>query len=156
MIEKRTYPRTRLALPATLYCDNNDQYYDRKVSNISPGGIYVNGMPCGRIGMRFDIAVHSRVDTATPAQRFPAEMVRTGSGGFALRFSSLDTRTRHLLENTIWPHWDGQDSFEGLIMVAAREDTHDLGSWLHLTSIVCNQYRRVCYHPAATDSRSKP
>ena len=49
-----------------------------------------------------------------------------------------------LLEDIIWPKWDGEQLFEGLLIVAPHEDIVDLADWMRLTSLLCNQYRRLC------------
>lgn len=154
MAENRAHPRTRLSLPVTLYCDRDNQHYDRKISNISMGGLYISGMPCGPVGMQLDISVHPPLSPVLPQQRFPASIVRKDMTGFALGFDNLDSGESLALEDIIWPRWDGQDTFEGLILVASRENITSLGEWLHLTSIVCNQYRRICYHPGSGAGRA--
>lgn len=146
-MEARAYPRTKLSLPVGLYCPKKDFYYHRKISDISVGGLFVSGRPCGPAGMAFDVIVNPAHTPVDQCQRFSAQVVRSTLDGFALKFSHLGQSERHSLEDVIWPKWDGENMYEGLLLIAAREDVKDLAGWLHLTSIVCNQYRRLCSKP---------
>jgi len=134
-------------LPVGLYCPKTDLLYRRRICDISVGGVYVCGSPCGRTGMEFDVIVNPVNQVMGQARRFTAEVVRNSATGFALKFNYLGETERRLLEDVIWPEWDGEDMYEGLLIIAARENIVDLAGWLHLTSIVCNQYRRLCCKP---------
>jgi len=127
-----------------LYCADKNKYYRRKSNNISVGGLYVSGSPCGRGGTQLEVMVNPVNRAQQPSERFAAEVVRSSVSGFALKFNHLDEQKKRALEDVIWPKWDGEELFEGLLIVAPHEDIVDLAGWMRLTSVLCNQYRRLC------------
>jgi hypothetical protein len=62
-----------------------------------------------------------------------------------LKFNPLDELESLTLENVIWPKWDGRELFEGLLIVAPHENIVDLAGWMRLTSLLCKEYRRLCW-----------
>jgi len=147
-MDARVHPRTRLSVPVQLYCNRRNSYHNRKTGNISPGGLFINGSPCGSMGSEFDIFMEC-VETDDPL-RVRAQITRVAHNGFGMQFTGIDSCQIRLLEKVIQPDWDGRDPFEGLLIFAAREEVTDLADWLRLTSLVCNQYQRF----ALSQSRS--
>jgi hypothetical protein len=143
-VDARAHPRTRLSVPVGLYCASQNTYYRRKISNISVGGLFVSGTPCGRHGSQLEVIVNPVNRELRPSDRYRAQVVRSSLSGFALRFNDLDEEKRRSLDEVIWPKWDGEKLFEGLLIIALHEDIADLAGWMRLTSILCNQYRRLC------------
>ena len=143
-MEARAHPRTRLSVPVGLYCADKHTYYRRKISNISVGGLFVSGSPCGRTGTRLEVVVNPINRPLQPSDRYAAQVVRSSISGFALQFNRLNDQKLQALEEVIWPKWDGENMFEGLLIIAAHENIVDLAGWMRLTSILCNQYRRLC------------
>jgi hypothetical protein len=127
-----------------LYCADKNRYYRRKISDISVGGLFVSGSPCGRSGAQLEVMVNPANRAQQPSDRYTTEVVRSSVSGFALKFDQLDEQKKHALEDLIWPKWDGENMFEGLLIVAPHEDIVDLAGWMRLTSLLCNQYRRLC------------
>jgi hypothetical protein len=146
-MELRAYPRTRLSLPVGLYCPDKNSYYRRKISNISMGGMFISGTSCGRNGMGLDVIVNPNNKSPEEPERYTARIIRNSTEGFALSFNNLGKLEREMLQDIIWPRWDGKDDFEGMLIVAARENVVGLSGWLRLTSLVCNEYKRVCNRP---------
>lgn len=152
----RSQPRTSHSLSVGLYCPEKDRFQNGKVRDISTEGLFVTGTPCARTGMQFSIVVNPR----DPANSLilSARVVRVTSDGFALRFENLSEQVRQQLEDIIWPAWDGKDVFEGLLIIAAHQDTYSFSGWLRLTSMLFN-YRRIWCHTnkhhasCKTDSR---
>jgi len=143
-VEARTHPRSRLSVPVGLYCADKNKYYRRKINNISVGGLFVSGTPCARNGTRLEVIVNPARRAQEASDRFTAEVVRSSASGFALKFNHLDKRKIRMLDDIIWPEWDGEELFESLLIVARHEDIVDLAGWMRLTSVLCNQYRRLC------------
>jgi hypothetical protein len=143
-VEARAHPRTRLSVPVGLYCADKKRYYRRKINNISVGGLFVSGSPCGRTGTQLEVIVNPVNRALQPSDRYTARIVRSSVSGFAMQFSHLDAQKTGALEEVIWPKWDGENMFEGLLIIAPHEDIVDLAGWMRLTSILCNQYRRLC------------
>ena len=143
-MEARAHPRTTLAIPVGLFCADKNRYYHRKIKDISVGGLFVAGAPCARNGMALDVIVNAARQSPEQTQRYESQVVRNSAGGFACKFTHLDECKTRTLEDIIWPQWDGENMFEGLLIVAAHEHADDLAGWLRLTSLLCNQYRRCC------------
>jgi len=143
-VEARAHPRTRLCVPVGLYCADKNRYYRRKINNISVGGLFVSGTPCGRNGSRLEVIINPANRAPEASDRYTADVARSSASGFALKFNHLDEQKKRMLEDTIWPEWDGKELFEGLLIVAPHEDIVDLAGWMRLTSLLCNQYRRLC------------
>jgi len=127
-----------------LYCADKNRYYRRKINNISEGGLFVSGAPCARNGTRLEVTINPAKRAQEASDRYKAEVARSSASGFALKFNHLDELKRRVLEDIIWPKWDGEQLFEGLLIVAPHEDIVDLADWMRLTSLLCNQYRRLC------------
>jgi len=143
-MEARAHPRSRLSVPVGLYCADKNRYYRRKINNISVGGLFVSGTPCARNSTRLEVTINPAKRVQEAPDRYTAEVARSSASGFALKFNHLDEQKRRLLEDIIWPKWDGEQLFEGLLIVAPHEDIVDLADWMRLTSLLCNQYRRLC------------
>ena len=143
-MDARAHPRTRLAVPVGLYCADKNRYYRRKINNISVGGLFVSGSPCERSGAQLEVIVNPTTQAPQASDRYTTEVVRSSASGFALKFNHLDEQRELALEDIIWPKWDGEELFEGLLIVAPHEDIVDLAGWMRLTSLLCNQYRRLC------------
>lgn len=143
-MEARAHPRTRLSVPVGLYCADKNTYYRRKIGNISVGGLFVAGSSCGRIGVQLEVIVNPANQALEPSERYAAAVVRSSASGFALKFNHLDEQKKRSLEDVIWPKWDGEKLFEGLLIIAPHENIDDLAGWMRLTSLLCNQYRRLC------------
>ena len=143
-MEERAHQRSRLSVPVGLYCADKNRYYRRKINNISVGGLSVSGTPCGRNGTRLEVIINPANRAQKAFVRYTAEVARTSASGFALKFNHLDEQEKRLLEDIIWPKWNGKELFEGLLIVAPHEDIVDLAGWMRLTSLLCNQYRRLC------------
>ena len=143
-MEARAHPRSRLSAPAGLYCADKNRYYRRKINNISIGGLFVSGTPCARNGTRLEVIINPAKRAKQAPERYSAAVARSSASGFALKFNHLDEQRKCALEDIIWPKWDGEELFEGLLIVAPHEDIVDLADWMRLTSLLCNQYRRLC------------
>ncbi len=143
-MEARNHPRTRLSVPVGLYCTEKSTYYRRKINNISVGGLYVDGNPCGRKGAQLEVIINPAVSELESADRYTGEILRSCVSGFAMQFRYLDENQQRKMEELIWPKWDGEDMLEGLLIVAPREDVVDLADWMRLTSIVSRHYKRIC------------
>ena len=143
-MEARAHPRTRLSVPVGLYCADKNRYYRRKISNISLGGLFISGASCGRSGIQLGVTVNPVNRALESSDRYPAQLIRRSVSGFALKFDPLDEQRMRVLEEVIWPKWDGEQLFEGLLIVAPHTDIVDLAGWMRLTSLLCNQYRRLC------------
>ncbi len=143
-MEARAHPRTRLSVPVGLYCADKNRCYRRKINNISVGGLFVSGSPCGHSGVQLEVIVNPTERAPQSSDRYTTEVVRSSASGFALKFNHLDERKKRVLEDITWPKWDGEKLFEGLLIVAPHEDIVDLAGWMRLTSLLCNQYRRLC------------
>ena len=103
--------------------------------------------------MPLEVVLHPVKQAQQSSDRFPAQVARVATNGFALQFNQLDEYKMRTLEHLIWPKWDGKQLFEGLLIVAPRTDIDDLAGWMRLTSLLCHQYRRLCSknndrHPA--------
>ena len=142
-MEARAHPRARLAVPVGLYCSDKNRYYRRKIKNISIGGLFVSGTPCGPDIRQLDVVINPAKQAQQSCGRYPAQVVRSSASGFALKFNPLDELESLTLENVIWPKWDGRELFEGLLIVAPHENIVDLAGWMRLTSVLCKQYRRL-------------
>jgi hypothetical protein len=127
-----------------LYCADKHTYYRRKINNISAGGLFISGSSCGRSGIQLEVVVNPANPAQETSERYSAEVVRSSVSGFALKFNHLNEQKKRALEDVIWPKWDGEKLFEGLLIVAPHEDIVDLAGWMRLTSLLCNQYRRLC------------
>lgn len=143
-METGAHPRTRLSVPVGLYCADKNRYYRRKTNNISVGGLFISGTPCERSGVQLEVIVNPARRVQEASDRYTADVIRSSVSGFALKFNRLDEQKRRALEDAIWPKWDGEQLFEGLLIVAPHEDIVDLADWMRLTSLLCNQYRRLC------------
>ena len=143
-MEARAHPRTRLSVPVGLYCADKKTYYRRKINNISVGGLFISGTPCGRGGTQLEVIVNPAERAPQASDRYGARVVRSSVSGFALKFNHLDEQKKRSLEDIIWPTWDGEKLFEGLLIVARHENIIDLAGWMRLTSLLCHQYRRLC------------
>jgi len=143
-VEARTHPRSRLSVPVGLYCADKNRYYRRKINNISVGGLFVSGTPCARNGTRLEVIINPANRAQEAFVRYTAEVARTSASDFALKFNHLDEQEKRLLEDIIWPKWNGKELFEGLLIVAPHEDIVDLAGWMRLIFVLCNQYRRLC------------
>ncbi|MFQ5644581.1 MAG: PilZ domain-containing protein [Thiogranum sp.] len=139
-MDTRTHPRTRVSVSVQLYCARRNSYHNGKTGDISPGGLFVNGSPCGTTGAEFDVFVECP-ETQDPL-RFRAQIARVAPNGFGLQFTAVSPGQLELIEGMIRPDWDGRDTFEGLMIFAAREQVVDLADWLRLTSLVCGEYQR--------------
>lgn len=143
-MELRAHPRTRLSLPVGLYCPDKNTYYRRKIGNISIGGMFISGTSCARKGTGLDVIVNPGGNHVEESERYNAHIVRNSTEGFALSFHNLGETERKMLQEIIWPDWDGKNNFEGMLIVAARQNVDGLSGWLRLTSLVCNEYKRAC------------
>lgn len=143
-MEARAHPRTRLSFPVGLYCADKNRYYLRKIKNISGGGLFVSGSPCELSGVQVEVIINPTKQVPQPSDRYTTEVVRSSASGFALKFNHLDEQRKRALEDIMWPRWDGKELFEGLLIVAPHENIVDLAGWMRLTSLLCNQYRRLC------------
>jgi len=154
-MELRTHPRTRLKLPVGLYCADKNTYYRRKIGNISLGGMFISGTSCGQKGVNLDVMVNPGNTSPHESESYPAQVVRKSSDGFALRFNPMNEAERRMLQDVIWPEWDGKDNFEGMLIVATRENVDGLSGWLRLTSLICNQYKRACFQRHSIENLRK-
>ena len=139
-MDARRHSRTRVSVPVQLYCPRRNSYHDRKTGDISPGGLFVNGSPCGVAGSEFNVFVDC-AGTEDPLC-LKTQIARVAPKGFGMQFTGLSSSQIMLLEKVIQPDWDGKDPLEGLMIFAVREHVVDLADWLRLTSLVCGEYQR--------------
>jgi hypothetical protein len=151
-MDARVHPRTSHSISVGLYCPEKDQFQNGKVRDISTEGLFFTGTPCARTGTQFSVVVNPR--NPDKSLTLSARVVRHTSNGFALRFHNISQQARQQLEEIIWPSWDGKDVFEGLLIVAAHENTGSFSGWLRLTSMLFN-YRRIWCHTNKNDPSCK-
>lgn len=153
-MDARTYPRTRLSVPVRISCSRRNSCHNRITSDISPGGLFVNGSPCGRAGSEFDVCMDcAELEDPLCLSALIAHIVPSG---FGMQFTKISSSQLLLLENVIQPNWDGKDAFEGLMIFAAREQTVGLADWLRLTSLVSGDYQRRALSHSRTKNEQNP
>jgi hypothetical protein len=86
---------------------------------------------------------------------FPARIIRTSNSGFALKFGDIADSDNRVLDMLTKPQWDGRNVFDGLLIAAAREHVMSLSECLRLTSVVCNDYRRMRSVATCLDMRDR-
>lgn len=145
-------PRPDYTLHVGLYNAKNNTYQDRKARNLSTNGMLICGSSCGRTGM--DIEIHFNTFKYRHGQslRLPARIVQNNVNGSVVEFTCLDGEAKCFLEHIIFPQWDGEDMYEGLLILAAYEKVTDLAGWLRLTSLIHGEYKRLCrnHHHASS------
>jgi len=154
-MEARAYPRSSLHLKTELVCLNTQAHHQRCIRNISMGGLFVSGTPCGNTGMEVSLFVTPMDKPAQQTQCFPARIIRTSNSGFALKFGAIDDSDNRILDMLTNPQWDGKNVFDGLLIAAAHEHVMSLSECLRLTSVVCNDYRRMRSVAACLDMRGQ-
>lgn len=152
-MEARAHPRSSLQLKTELVCLNTQEHYQRYIRNISMGGLFVSGTPCGNTGMEVSLFVTPLNKPVEESKRFPARIIRTSNSGFALKFGDIGDSDNRILDMLTKPQWDGKNVFEGLLIAAAREHVMSLSECLRLTSVICNNYRRIRSVAACLDLR---
>ncbi len=155
-MEARAHPRSSLALKTELVCLNTQVHYQRCIRNISMGGLFVSGTPCGNTGLEVSLFVTPMNKPVEESKRFPARIIRTSNSGFAIKFGDIDDRDTRILDMLTKPQWDGKNLFDGLLIAAAHEHVMSLSECLRLTSVVCNDYRRMRAVAACLDMRDRP
>ncbi|GEM_PF-1248686 len=153
-MDARTHPRTRISVPVELHCTRRDRYHSRKTGDISPGGLFISGSPCGATGSEFEVLVPC--EGSGDPLCLNARIARVAPDGFGMQFTGASPGQLRLLEQVIQPNWDGKDPFEGLMIFAAREPVVDLAGWLRLTSLVCGEYQRCALAHARSGARLEP
>ncbi len=154
-MEARAHPRSSLRLNTELVCLDTQTHHQRCIRNISLGGLFVSGAPCGNTGMEVSLFVTPMDRPVEDSKRFPARIIRTSNSGFALKFGDIadsDSRILNMLAN---PQWDGKNLFDGLLIAASHEHVLSLSECLRLTSVVCNDYRRMRSVATCLDMRSR-
>jgi len=154
-MDARLHQRVKLSIPVSLYSRERHGILQRRSANISLGGLFVSGSPCGCCGSCLEVMVDiiGMKDVAT--QALIGEVVRLTSSGFALRFRNPVESQRRMLERLLWPRWDGANLFEGMLLLTMREEVTDLASWMRLTSLLCGPYKRLCCMHATRNERSR-
>ena len=142
-MEARAHPRSSLQLKTELVCLDTQTHHQRCIRNISLGGLFVSGTPCGNTGMEVSLFVTPMDKSAQESSCFPARIIRTSNSGFALKFGVIGDSDNHILDMLTKPQWDGKNVFDGLLIAAAHEHVMSLSECLRLTSVVCNDYRRM-------------
>jgi len=143
-MDARAHPRITVRLKIELVCPDQNNSDHRLTTNVSLGGIYVAGSPCGNIGTPLAVVItpiHRPQECSAP---FPSTVVRSTPGGFALRFDSMSQQQADELQCMIRPRWDGENIFEGLLIAASQENVTELSDCLRLSSVVCDRFRRQC------------
>lgn len=154
-MEARAHPRSSLQLKTELVCLNTQAHYQRCIRNISMGGLFVSGSPCGNAGMEVSLFVTPMNKPVEDSKRFPARIIRTSNSGFALKFGEIGDSDSHILDMLTKPKWDGKNVFDGLLIAAAHEHVMSLSECLRLTSVVCNDYRRLRSVATCLDMRDR-
>ncbi len=154
-MEARAHPRSSLRLNTELVCLDTQTHYQRCIRNISLGGLFVSGPSCGNTGMEVSLFVTPMNKTVEDSRHFPARIVRTSNSGFALKFGEIADSDNRILDMLANPQWDGRNLFEGLLIAASREHVLSLSECLRLTSVVCNDYRRMRSVATCLDMRDR-
>jgi hypothetical protein len=154
-MEARAHPRSSLQLKTELVCLSTQTHHQRCIRNISLGGLFVSGMPCGNTGMDVSLFVTPMNQAVEDSKCFPARIIRTSNSGFALKFGEISDSDNHVLDMLTKPQWDGRNVFDGLLIAAAREHVMSLSECLRLTSVVCNDYRRMRAVAACLEMRGR-
>ena len=127
-----------------LYCSHKNSYQNKKACNLTTTDLLICGNTCGNTGMEFEIIFNPICHRHGPSLRLPAQIARNTIDGTVFEFTRMGEQDKHMLEDIIWPKWDGLDMFEGLLVLAAYEDATDLAGWLKLTSLVNKEYKQLC------------
>lgn len=143
-MEARAHPRSSLRLKTELVCLDTQARYQRYVRNISMGGLFISGSPCGNPGVEVSLLVVPMDKKIQQSRSFPASIVRTSNSGFALKFGAIGDSDGRILEMLTHPQWDGKNVIDGFLIAASHEQVISLSECLRLTSLVCNEYRRKC------------
>lgn len=143
-MEARANQRVRLDLPVGMFAAGQPDIVKRHTGDISTGGLYVKGASWGRTGMDIEIVIDPDGVGGSSAKPITGEIVRQGANGFAVRFKYLGAEHIRQLEELIWPEWNGENLFDGMMILIMREQVTDLASWMRLTSILCRYYKRLC------------
>ncbi len=143
-MEARTSERVKLSLPVGMFATGQQVIIKRQTGDISTGGLYVQGGAWGRTGTELQIVIDPDGLSGDHSAPMTGEIVRQGANGFAVRFKYLGEAHVRQLEDLIWPEWNGENLFEGMMIVVTREQVTDLATWMHLTSILCSHYKRLC------------
>lgn len=143
-MEARANPRVKLSVPVGMFASGQDAIVKRVTGDISTGGLFVKGGSWGRTGMELQIVIDPDGIGGERSAPMTGEVVRQGPSGFAVQFKYLGEAHLRRLEELIWPDWDGSNLFEGMMILVMREQVTDLASWMHLTSILCCHYKRLC------------
>lgn len=151
-MEARAHPRSSLQLNTEIVCLSTQTHHQRCIRNISMGGLFVSGTPCGNTGMEVSLFVTPMNKQVEESKCLSARIIRTSNSGFALKFGDSDS---YILDMLTKPQWDGKNVFDGLLIAAAQDHIMSLSQCLRLTSVVCNDYRRMRAVAACLEMRSR-
>lgn len=143
-MEARTNQRVKISVPVGMFSAGQPEIVKRQTADISTGGLYARGGSWGRTGQEVDVIIDPDGMGGTSSTPIRGEIVRQGASGFAVRFKYLGEAHIRQLEELIWPEWNGENLFEGMMILIMREQVTDLASWMHLTTILCSHYKRLC------------
>jgi len=125
--------RVKYRLVVDLYCAERDQHRKCRVSNIGLDGMFVVGLPCFRHDQRVR-ATFGRSEGG--ALSLPCRVDQITLDGADLKFDNPSPQQIEELREVIYPHWNGHDLLEGVLILSNWVEADDFAGWLRLLTLV--------------------
>jgi hypothetical protein len=129
-------------VPVELHCPGADSRISCKFRDLSFSGLFAVGQPA----VRADAPVEIRLRVGDRRLTFRARVARVTLDGVGVEFGTVDAGQAELLQDVMWPRWDGRDILEGVMILAGDGEIRDLAQWMHLTSVVETFRRHLAHH----------
>jgi len=105
---------------------------------IGPSGLYLKEATGLAVGTELEVIFSCPNGEPEPLRLSCLVEQNPGQNRKYLRFKGLDEHKRERLECVIWPPWDGEDLFDGVIILASCYGAETLKDCLRLTNILSN------------------
>lgn len=141
-MERRGHPRVVYAVPARLACRSWHGSTNCRIRDIGMGGLYALSPSRAPVDTQVELLFRVGADDLVVSGR----VQRSDLDGVAIKFDSLSAAQSAVLEQLIWPDWDGHNLMEGVLLLAAFSEIRELKDLMHLTTIVEEYGRRDLAH----------
>jgi len=131
-VETLPQNRVKYRLVVDLYCVERDQHRKCRVSNIGLDGMFVVGLPCFRNNQRVR-ATFGRAEGG--ALCLPCRVDQISLDGADLKFDNPSPQQVEELREIIFPHWNGTDLLEGVLILSNWIEAEDFAGWLRLLTL---------------------